>query len=104
MMTSEYRDIPEHEHTHSLFIHCLNCDLFGIPMPSKFIDAVECGNCSSMETVKYYPSCCIVADRERLKICHDPNCPLIPKHTVNVCKDFIEGMGFMDHNEVPPID
>ena len=37
-------------------------------------------------------------------ICHDPNCPLIPKHTVNVCKDSIEGMGFMDHNEVPPID
>ena len=61
--TSEGFDIPEHQHTHSLYIHCLSCQMFGTPMPTRFIDAVECGSCGSMETVKYYPSCCIEADR-----------------------------------------
>lgn len=56
-------DIPEHEHTHSLYVHCLDCHMFGINMPTRFMDAAQCGNCQSMQTVKYYPSCCIVADR-----------------------------------------
>lgn len=56
-------DIPDHEHTHSLYVRCLDCLMFGIDFPTKFIEAAQCGNCSSMHTVKYYPSCCIVADR-----------------------------------------
>jgi hypothetical protein len=59
-----YRDIPEHEHTHSLWVRCLNCQMWGIDLPTRFIDAAVCGNCGSLETVKYYPSCCIVAVRE----------------------------------------
>ena len=59
-----HRDIPEHEHTHSLYVRCRSCQTFGINLPTRFIDAAECGNCQSIETVKYYPSCCIVADRE----------------------------------------
>jgi hypothetical protein len=60
----EFRDIPEHEHSHSLYVYCLNCHTFGINLPTRFMDAAECGNCRSMETVKYYPSCCIMADRD----------------------------------------
>lgn len=60
---SDNREIPEHEHTHSLYVRCLDCRLFGIPMPTRYVDAAECGNCGSMNTVKYYPSCCIEADR-----------------------------------------
>lgn len=59
-----FRDIPEHDHTHSVFTRCLDCFMWGIDMPKKFIDASECGNCQSMNTVKYYPPCCILADRE----------------------------------------
>lgn len=61
---SRNRDIPIHEHTHSLYTHCLDCFMFGIDMPTRFIDASECGNCRSINTVKYYPSCCIVTDRD----------------------------------------
>lgn len=57
------QDIPKHDHTHSLYTHCLDCKTFGINMPSRFMDAVECGNCGSLRTVKYYPACCIVEDR-----------------------------------------
>jgi len=67
----EYRDIPEHEHTHSLYVRCLDCQTFGINMPTRFIDAAECGNCKSINTVKYYPSCCILSDRQ-WAITHDP--------------------------------
>lgn len=58
-----FRDIPEHEHTASLYVYCLDCQTFGINLPTRFIDAAECGNCQSIHTNKYYPSCCIVADR-----------------------------------------
>jgi hypothetical protein len=58
------RDIPEHEHQHSLYVHCLECRLFGIPLPFKFNQVVLCGNCGSMDTIRYFPSCCIVADRK----------------------------------------
>lgn len=59
-----FRDVPPHEHSHSLWVRCLSCQAFGVPLPSRFLDAAECGNCASIETVKYYPSCCIVADRD----------------------------------------
>ena len=49
-----------HSHTHSLFVRCLACKTFGIDMPTEFTQAVECGNCGSLETVKYYPSCCMI--------------------------------------------
>lgn len=55
--------IPEHQHSHSLYVHCLSCNMFGINMPTRFEVASICGNCGSLETVKYYPSCCIIADR-----------------------------------------
>lgn len=58
-----FADIPDHEHTHSLYTHCLECGMWGIDMPIRFVDAAECGNCCSVNTVKYFPSCCIVADR-----------------------------------------
>lgn len=60
----ETKEIPSHEHTHSLFVRCLNCWMFGIDLPTQFIEAAICGNCLSSETVKYYPSCCIVTDRK----------------------------------------
>lgn len=53
-------EIPAHKHTHSLFVRCLDCQVFGIPKPTRFVDAAECGNCGSVHTVKYYPSCCLV--------------------------------------------
>jgi hypothetical protein len=56
-------DIPEHEHTHSLYVHCLDCRKFGIDMPTRFVDATQCGNCLSMHTYKMYPSCCVFNDR-----------------------------------------
>lgn len=62
-MTTTARELADHKHTHSLYVHCLSCQMFGTPTPTRFIDAVECGNCGSMETVKYYPSCCILAER-----------------------------------------
>lgn len=58
------KEIPKHEHTHSLWTRCLNCFIWGIDMPTKFTEASICGNCGSSHTVKYYPSCCIIADRE----------------------------------------
>lgn len=60
----ETKEIPSHEHTHSLFVRCLNCWMFGTDLPTQFIEAAICGNCLSSETVKYYPSCCIVTDRK----------------------------------------
>lgn len=41
--------------------------MFGIDMPRPFVQASECGNCQSLRTVKYYPSCCILTDRARLQ-------------------------------------
>lgn len=64
-----YREIPEHEHTHSVYTHCLDCHMRGINTPVKFIDGSQCGNCQSSNTVKYYPSCCILADRSILQDC-----------------------------------
>lgn len=61
------REIPEHPHSHSLYVHCLECKSFGINTPTRFVDAAPCGNCGSIETVKYYPSCCITADRAQTK-------------------------------------
>lgn len=61
---SEDRDIPQHPHSHSLYVHCLRCQAWGVPLPSSFLAAVDCGNCGSLETVKYYPSCCVVEDRQ----------------------------------------
>lgn len=61
------REIPVHDHTHSLYVRCLSCQMFGINLPTKFSEAAVCGNCFSLETVKYYPPCCIVNDRESVK-------------------------------------
>lgn len=58
------RNIPEHEHQNSVYVHCLECQMFGIPLPFKFNQPVPCGNCGSTETVHYFPSCCIIADRK----------------------------------------
>lgn len=63
-----YANIPDHEHTASVYTHCLDCHTFGIDLPTDFISASKCGNCTSMRTVKYYPSCCIMADREQAQI------------------------------------
>lgn len=52
--------IKDHEHTHIVYVRCLNCCMFGINLPIEFIQAAKCGNCGSMETVKYYPSCCVI--------------------------------------------
>jgi hypothetical protein len=45
----------EHKHEHSLFLRCLNCNIWGTPMPGD----TECGNCGSFETVQYFPKCCL---------------------------------------------
>lgn len=58
------REIPYHEHSASVYTRCLDCNMWGVDMPLPFIKASECGNCKSIRTVKYYPSCCILADRE----------------------------------------
>lgn len=60
------RDIPIHNHSHSLYVRCLSCKMFGINTPTRFVEASECGSCGSMETVKYYPSCCILSARDVL--------------------------------------
>lgn len=64
-MNNNYRNIPKHDHSHSLYVRCNECHTFGIPMDTNFTEAAECGNCGSMNTVKYYPSCCIMADRRK---------------------------------------
>lgn len=58
-------DPNTHEHTHSLYTHCLECYSWGIDMPLPFEKAAECGNCRSMHTVKYYPSCCMLEAYEQ---------------------------------------
>ena len=55
----------KHSHTHSLYVHCLSCRTWGIDMPTPFVQAAQCGNCGSMETVKYYPSCCMLEAYEQ---------------------------------------
>ncbi len=52
--------IKEHEHTHSVYTKCLDCNMFGIDIPRRFEEDGICGNCGSVCTVKYYPSCCII--------------------------------------------
>lgn len=64
-------DPNKHEHTHSLYTHCLGCYSWGIDLPSSFITAAVCGNCGSLETVKYYPSCCMLSAFEQGK--NSPN-------------------------------
>lgn len=59
-MSDLKEQIPKHEHTHSLYVHCLSCGMFGIDTLTPFLNAAICGNCSSSHTVKYFPSCCIV--------------------------------------------
>lgn len=56
-------ELPEHEHTHSLFVRCLNCYTFGTPQPTPLLQAAQCGNCHGYNTVKYYPACCVFAAR-----------------------------------------
>ena len=63
-----YPDPNSHEHTHSLWVRCLTCYMWGIDMPTPFIKGAICGNCSSSHTVKYYPSCCMVKAFEQGKI------------------------------------
>lgn len=53
-------DSRNHAHTHSLYVRCLACFSFGIDTPTEFAEAAICGNCSSSDTVKYYPNCCIL--------------------------------------------
>lgn len=62
-----FPDPNEHKHTHSLYALCLDCNMFGIDMPTRFVDASVCGNCGSINTVKYYPSCCMVEAFEQGK-------------------------------------
>jgi hypothetical protein len=59
-MDKSYPITNSHEHTHSLYIHCLDCNSFGIGFPTEFTNSEMCGNCQSSYTVKYYPSCCMV--------------------------------------------
>jgi hypothetical protein len=49
----------EHKHDFSLYLRCLNCNIWGIPVPDKHYDGAPCGNCGALETVAYYPKCCI---------------------------------------------
>jgi ribosomal protein S27E len=64
-MKKVYPDPNRHKHSHSLYVHCLDCHTWGISMPSHFLDTDPCGNCRSLQTVKYYPSCCMVAAFEQ---------------------------------------
>lgn len=66
-MNNLYREIPDHEHDHSVYTRCLNCFMFGIDFPRKFNEVGSCGNCGSFETIVYYPKCCIIADRKEEK-------------------------------------
>lgn len=56
----KYPDPNKHQHSHSLYTLCLDCHTWGIDFPTEFAQASECGNCKSINTVKYYPSCCMV--------------------------------------------
>lgn len=70
-MNLEDYKIPKHDHTHSLYTHCLDCHMFGIGFPEEYIDlmnASECGNCKSIHTVKYYPACCMTEFRNKNKL------------------------------------
>jgi ribosomal protein S27E len=60
-----YAEIPDHDHSHSLYVRCLDCQVFGINLPTLFTEVSACGNCGSLNTVKYYPACCIFSDRRR---------------------------------------
>ena len=51
--------IPEHKHSASVYVHCLDCFMFGIPLPFNWTEPVQCGNCKSFRTNKYYPQCCV---------------------------------------------
>ena len=55
-----FPDPNKHEHSRSLYVLCLDCYGWAINRPIPFINAAECGNCHSMNTVKYYPSCCMM--------------------------------------------
>lgn len=35
-----------------------------------------------------------MSEEKKLERCKDPDCPLIPSHTVNVCAEAIADMGF----------
>lgn len=49
---------PKHDHSHSVFVRCKDCLLFGTPMPGEY----QCGNCNSQNTVSYNPPCCVAAE------------------------------------------
>lgn len=50
-----------HQHDFSLFLRCLNCHIWGIPLPQQHYDGSLCGNCGALETVAYFPKCCLIA-------------------------------------------
>lgn len=62
-MSARLSGVSDHEHEHSLFLRCLSCNRWGTPMPND----TKCGNCGSLDTVEYFPRCCIAPDREDKK-------------------------------------
>lgn len=51
--------IREHKHDFAPYLRCLNCKMWGIPVPYELYDGTPCGNCGAIETVVYYPKCCL---------------------------------------------
>lgn len=46
---------PDHEHSHSVFVRCKDCLIFGTPRKGEY----QCGNCQSHNTISYNPPCCV---------------------------------------------
>lgn len=57
----------QHSHDFSLYLHCLSCYSWGIPTPERHYDSAPCGNCGALETVAYFPRCCLIAMLPRTK-------------------------------------
>lgn len=66
-LNTVYKDIPKHDHWHSVYILCLDCRLWGIDSSKKFLEPSPCGHCNSINTIKYYLSCCILAEWQMSK-------------------------------------
>lgn len=51
--------VKDHKHDFSLYLRCLNCYMWGVSVPEQHYDGAPCGNCGAVETVAYYPKCCL---------------------------------------------
>jgi hypothetical protein len=56
--------IKEHKHDFSLYLNCLNCFHWGKSKPDSHYDCLPCSECGSLETVAYYPKCCLFNVKE----------------------------------------